>query len=1173
MSDNILGIQATINGADIRKQADDFVKSIDKIEAAADSLVAKTAKRIGLADSLKTDNALIEKAVEEIINALEQLKADYAALPSELKKSDLGNVISQQIEEGTQHVRNMNKELNSAEVANATRNYNGLNVQMQMLAREVPNLAFGFQTFAMAISNNLPMLADELSRVTKEVDALKKAGQSYTPVWKQVLSSFFNWQTALIGGITILTMYGAEIGEWIKNMTSANDKIKDAAKLQKDVAMILKEGSGEYGKQLVTLKKLQSTWQSLGSDLEKQKQFILDNQDAFNKLGVGITSVSDAENLFVKNTSVFVEALKLRTKAEAGRALAQKEYEKALAKQVEADTMPEQIKQWQAIVQSTSGAVQGQFVMVDNAKKKQLQEEAANINKLADSYFAMADAEETAALAKLKLIGLDEPHNLEGNSDEIEDNSKAYKQANEAVLKAQELQIKAQKSKTAAMKEGFAKNLQEMKDAHAAELAQLEDERQQYLNFIIETERMKFEASENEKQKNDAKYKKKAFDASRISLSDEEESRFGEIKTNTITKQQNEIAAFYADIMRLQAEATIRNKNSLQTQLSDLDIYYQKAIEKAEGFAELQKQLEEKRLYERNLLLLNGQLSDNSLNTDYALAKSENKYESTGLVEMAEREKLEILKKYGEERISILQQIGDEQSEAEIKSLQIAIEGYDKQLKKPKTIKQVFDEKIFSAVEKHFAKTAKSADEAEKKTLNFFKGFSGAGVVATDVVNSMLGLFGGISEELDAALNAVSSIAVGFAEGGLAGGISAAAGQAISAVGKLLKAKKEVDASMIEGYKAYSEAIDRLIEKQLESIEVLGGSDFTKTIQKSYIDMQKQLQASRKLFAETMKSGSGVFSHSVGYKANEMLKEQAASLRQAGIYQTDLSRMTNEQLVSLMEIPEVWARLDDKLREYISDMADAYEQVDELNTQLQDMLLGFSADNITTAIVDALTSNEIDSAMNDLSSKLDEYISQIVQNIIVKMALTEPITKAVQDLMKGIANYNTDGTIKSFKNVDEIEAGVLAKFKETVLSIGKGFSSTWLDLVEDFKSVGIDLNNVESDSYSQQASGKGFQTISQDTANVLEGRFTALQIAGEEIKKQSEQQTILQTLISTDTAAIRQEMSINKQYISEIVDIQYESVGLLASIDKNTRPISQIRDDIRSMKDDIHNRL
>ena len=36
MSDNILGIQATINGADIRKQADDFVKSIDKIEAAAD---------------------------------------------------------------------------------------------------------------------------------------------------------------------------------------------------------------------------------------------------------------------------------------------------------------------------------------------------------------------------------------------------------------------------------------------------------------------------------------------------------------------------------------------------------------------------------------------------------------------------------------------------------------------------------------------------------------------------------------------------------------------------------------------------------------------------------------------------------------------------------------------------------------------------------------------------------------------------------------------------------------------------------------------------------------------------------------------------------------------------------------------------------------------------------
>ena len=481
MDDNVLGIHATINGADIKKQADDFVRSIDKIEAAADSLIAKTAKKIGLSENLQTDNALIAGAVREIVESLQQLKADYAALPDDLKKTDLGNVISQQIEEGAGHIRDMNKELNSAEVTNAARNYNGLNVQMQMLAREVPSLAFGFQTFAMAISNNLPMLADELSKVTKEVDALKKAGKSYTPVWKQVLSSFFNWQTALIGGISILTIYGAEIGEWIESISAANNKIKDAAKLQKDVAKILKEGAGEYGKQIVTLKKLQSTWQSLERDLEKQKQFILDNQDAFNQLGVGITSVSDAESLFVKNTSVFIEAMKLRTKAEAGRALAQKEYEKALAKQVEADTMPDQIKQWQAIIQSTPGIVQGQFVTVDNAKKKQLLEEADNINKLADSYFAMADAEETAALAKLKLIGLDEPHNLEGNSVGIEDNSKAYKQANEAAAKAKELQIKVQASKTAAMKEGYAKSLQEMKNAHSAELAQLESERQQYL--------------------------------------------------------------------------------------------------------------------------------------------------------------------------------------------------------------------------------------------------------------------------------------------------------------------------------------------------------------------------------------------------------------------------------------------------------------------------------------------------------------------------------------------------------------------------------------------------------------------------------------------------------------------------------------------------------------------
>lgn len=207
-------------------------------------------------------------------------------------------------------------------------------------------------------------------------------------------------------------------------------------------------------------------------------------------------------------------------------------------------------------------------------------------------------------------------------------------------------------------------------------------------------------------------------------------------------------------------------------------------------------------------------LNKNSFNQEIATNGIDLKYSGTGMIEVAEREKTKILKKYAEERIKILEQIGDEQSQQEIKSLNQAVEGYNKILSKPKSVKQLFDEKVFKAVENHFKNTSSNAEEAEKKTSKFFQSFSDAGQIASDVVKSLKGAFGGMSEELDMALDAVGNIAQGFAEGGLIGGISAAAGQVIGVVGKLITTKKEVDKSMIEGYNAYIEVMGQLISKQ-----------------------------------------------------------------------------------------------------------------------------------------------------------------------------------------------------------------------------------------------------------------------------------------------------------------------------------------------------------------------
>ncbi len=97
-------------------------------------------------------------------------------------------------------------------------------VQVTPADREMPSLAMGPQMFFLAISNNLPIFTDELARARKEYDELQKSGKKGTPVWKQVLSSLFSWQTAMTTGIMLLVMYGDEIWDWTKNLFSAKKR-------------------------------------------------------------------------------------------------------------------------------------------------------------------------------------------------------------------------------------------------------------------------------------------------------------------------------------------------------------------------------------------------------------------------------------------------------------------------------------------------------------------------------------------------------------------------------------------------------------------------------------------------------------------------------------------------------------------------------------------------------------------------------------------------------------------------------------------------------------------------------------------------------------------------------------------------------------------------------------
>lgn len=222
-------------------------------------------------------------------------------------------------------------------VGNYSSAFNGLQFNIQQVARELPSLTISASHFFLAISNNLPMLVDELQRARAANAALRKEGKATVPVWKQVLKGIVSWQTALVVAITLLTAFSDKIGEWILGLFGGEKAITSFREAQEKLYESMKDGETGIGEQLATLRKLQNAWNDLGDSLQDKKQFIKDNKNEFDELGVSIDTVDDAENLLVRNTEVFVKSLKMRAEATAAFNLASEQYEESIRLMREAE--------------------------------------------------------------------------------------------------------------------------------------------------------------------------------------------------------------------------------------------------------------------------------------------------------------------------------------------------------------------------------------------------------------------------------------------------------------------------------------------------------------------------------------------------------------------------------------------------------------------------------------------------------------------------------------------------------------------------------------------------------------------------------------------------------------------------------------------------------------------
>lgn len=309
-------------------------------------------------------------------------------------------------------------------VGHYQKTWDGLGISISQVVRELPAAAVSLNTFFLGISNNIPIVVDEINRLRKQNELLAAEGKEQISVTKSVVKSLFSWNTALVVLLTVFSMYGKEIITWIDKTLAGRDAAKSFEDALEDLNSELGKGStGAYGQQIAVLRRLSENWKDLGDNIKAQTQWIKDNEKEFSKLGITIDSINDANNAFVENTESVVAAYKARAKAEAALNIVSQQYQKLLAAENKAET--EKVREYGFFDKTMNyfkalwGGISGpdSDLSLETRLKKQrqrnvesLQKDAKSLEQEIESYFNVWKFYEDQADDLFKEIGLEESH-------------------------------------------------------------------------------------------------------------------------------------------------------------------------------------------------------------------------------------------------------------------------------------------------------------------------------------------------------------------------------------------------------------------------------------------------------------------------------------------------------------------------------------------------------------------------------------------------------------------------------------------------------------------------------------------------------------------------------------------------------------------------------------------
>ena len=234
--------------------------------------------------SIQQEEALLRNHAKVVVSAsgsyyemnaaMLELEKRFKSLGAAEREGAVGQGMLADIERLNKELKDIDAQMGHYQrnVGNYASGWNGLGFSVQQIARELPSLAMGWNTFFLAISNNLPMLTDEIKKARVEHEAAKKSGQTATPVWRQLLTSLLNWQTALVVGITLLSTHGDELIKWGKELFNVREEVDFLKQLQEDFNKAQLEGAKNAQTESVSLKLLYDATQDQNRSMNERRK-------------------------------------------------------------------------------------------------------------------------------------------------------------------------------------------------------------------------------------------------------------------------------------------------------------------------------------------------------------------------------------------------------------------------------------------------------------------------------------------------------------------------------------------------------------------------------------------------------------------------------------------------------------------------------------------------------------------------------------------------------------------------------------------------------------------------------------------------------------------------------------------------------------------------------------